>query len=136
MSREDVIDAVLGALGATEDSLTTDEIHRSVDPDANPAVIRVALRELTKEGEVESQSGGRWKVRAPPLAPPTVRSSGGFTDAELHRARERFGTTAVCPHCGLVGNTDQDFGWRRMRKEDSDVVPQSWCFGCRRPDTA
>jgi hypothetical protein len=95
--------------------------------------VRIALRDLAEEAEVLKDASGRWtavakaaEVRGPPVH--------DFAEAELRRARQRFGTTTTCPSCGKRGDIDRLFGWRRMHPEDADLQPQSWCIQCRHVD--
>ena len=56
------------------------------------------------------------------------------SEAELSEARKRYGRRKTCPRCGLEGDIDLNFGWRRMRREDDYVVPQSHCTECRKTE--
>jgi hypothetical protein len=125
-------DLVLGVLSATDSALTAEDISDEVGLAVSLKDVRVALLALSQQGEVARVGPEEWRavgVPAPTLAP--AARSRGFTEAELRAARERHGEEKDCPNCGKHGNIDRLFGWRRMRKEDRAIVPQSWCFECR-----
>ncbi len=93
-----------------------------------------ALRDLAEQGEVTKLGTDTWRgisLSKPVQRPKTLE--GTFTEDELLRARARHGSTTTCPHCNKDGDIDTSFGWRRMRPEDSEPVPQSWCVKCRFP---
>lgn len=134
-AQEDARDLVLEAVNATEEGspLATAEICARTG--LGPSQARAALRDLAAQGEVRRLETDVWapaRVVPTPATRPAQVSARDFTDDELRRARERHGTTSTCPHCGIHGNIDQAFGWRRMRPDDTDLVPQSWCMTCRR----
>lgn len=54
-----------------------------------------------------------------------------FSLEELRHAREVHGTTRTCTACGVRGNIDQMFGWRRMTPGGTEIRPQPQCYNCR-----
>jgi hypothetical protein len=54
-----------------------------------------------------------------------------FNEAELVHARKKYGLIKKCPKCTRMGRIDADFGWRRMRREDTEIKPQAQCYDCR-----
>lgn len=125
-------DAILQVLSTTDEVLTTEQICARVGSIQSVRDIRVALRDLAEQGEVNRLSPNTW--RGSSLAKPAQKPKtheGNFTEDELRRARTRHGPTTRCPHCEKIGDIDTHFGWRRLRPEDSEIVPQSWCFDCR-----
>ncbi len=128
-------DAVLEVLSRTEEPLTTDEVFARVGPGRALREVRVALRDLVEQGDVTKLGQDKWQgvgIAARPRETVTHEGcSGRFTEDELRRARHRYGATKDCPRCSKTGDIDAQFGWRRMRREDHDIVPQSWCFDCR-----
>jgi hypothetical protein len=130
MTPEDVQDAVLSILGAATPPLTAEEICSRMGPSAALRDVRIALRELSNAGEVLKDASQRWSAVAK-AARPHEPPHHDFTDAELGRARQRFGTTSRCPSCGKKGDIDKLFGWRRMHPDDHDLQPQSHCITCR-----
>jgi hypothetical protein len=130
MTPEEIEDAVLAILSAGTPPLTAEEICSKMQP--SPAIrdVRVALRELSSAGEVLKDTSQRWSAVAR-AAEPHYPPRHDFTDAELKRARQRFGTMSKCPNCGKQGEIDRLFGWRRMHPDDPDLQPQSHCITCR-----
>jgi hypothetical protein len=125
-------DSILQVLSTTDEALTTDQICARVGSRRSLRDIRVALRDLAEQGEVLRLDPDTWRgisLLKPAQKPKT--HGGKFTEDELRRARARHGPTTRCPHCNKVGDIDTLFGWRRMRPEDSEIEPQSWCFECR-----
>lgn len=125
-------DAILQVLSTTEEALTTDQICARVGSSRPLRDVRVALRDLAEQGEVIRLNPDTWRGRS--LSEPTQKPKthgGKFTEDELRRARTRHGSTRKCPRCNEVGDIDTLFGWRRMRPEDSELEPQSWCLECR-----
>lgn len=59
---------------------------------------------------------------------------GIITEEEKSRARTKYGMSKTCPHCGVSGDIDELFSWRRMRPGDLDVAPQAQCKSCRGRD--
>ena len=131
MSNLDVQYAVLDVLLATERALTADEIRDRTNPTLDLRSVRIALRDLREAGEVLKDTSDRFSAIIPTAAE-DHQSTGGFTEAELQRARKRHGATTKCPRCGKDGDIDSFFGWRRMRREDEDIRPQSQCYECRK----
>lgn len=124
-------DAVLQVLSTTDEALSTDEICARVGAN-RVRDVRIALRDLAEQGEVSRIGSDRWRgLSVPEPAQKPKPYVGKFTEDELRRARARHGPTARCPHCNKLGDIDSSFGWRRMQREDPDIVPQSWCFDCR-----
>src|ERR1700730_4362603 len=76
MSPEELQDAVLSILSAANAPLTADDICRKMQP--TPAVrdVRIALRELSDQGEVLKDASQRWSAVA--------------KAAEVRAARSRF----------------------------------------------
>lgn len=124
-------DAVLQVLSTTDEALSTDEICARVGV-SQVRDVRVALRDLAELGEVSRVGTDYWRgISVAKPVPKPKTHEGKFTEDELRRARARYGLTSICPHCAKTGDTDTLFGWRRMRSDDLDIVPQSWCFDCR-----
>ena len=129
MSDDEIEDAVLDVLGAADEPLSAEEVQSRIAESPPLRAVRVALRDLAEGPEVVRQGLHRWRASEPsPIAVERRRS--GFTRDEVERARARYQTTD-CPHCGKHGDVHTLFGWRRLKPEDKDLAPQSWCFTCR-----
>lgn len=125
-------DAILQVLSTTDETLTTDQICVRIGSSQPLKDVRVALRDLAGQGEVIRLGPDTWRGRS--LLKPTQKPQlhrGKFTEDELRRARARHGPTTRCPRCNKDGDIDTLFRWRRMRPEDSEIEPQSWCLECR-----
>src|SRR4051794_5223264 len=64
MSPEEVRDGVLSVLCATDGSLKAEEIREQVQPTPELREVRVALRDLTSDGEIRIDGPGRWAAIA------------------------------------------------------------------------
>ncbi len=129
---ESADDLVLQILSATDQALSTEEICSRLGPGRTAKDVRVVLRDLAQKGDVSRLGPDTWRgVVVPEAVHAPAAEEPRFTDDELVRARARHGSTTSCPHCRKVGDIDTRFGWRRLHREDSDIVPQSWCFDCR-----
>lgn len=125
-------DVILQILSTTDEALTTEQIRARVGSNRSVKDFRIALRDLADQGEVARLGTDTWRgISISKPAQNLKANEGSFTEDELRHARARYGPTTRCPHCNKVGDIDSLFGWRRMRPEDSEIEPQSWCFKCR-----
>src|SRR6266446_5271205 len=108
MATEEIRDAVLSVLSAADSPLTAEQIRLRMQPRSEVREVRIALRDLTEEGEILKHPSGHWSAV---VKAPEVRNRRGhdFTEAELQRAREVHGTTTTCPNCGKRGDVDRLF---------------------------
>ncbi len=87
MSPEDVRDAVLSVLSATERSLTAEEIREQIQQAPDLREVRVALRDLTGDGEIRTDGPGRWAALATRIPLEVgLGSSNGSSSEDFRRA--------------------------------------------------